>query len=114
MTETEKADHPSHETTKGYLRKKDWKEEWRKAFETASPEDIQAVRDLPAFDYDVFEEITGLDLRTKETEERRSYQMAVRMKPRTRALIESLVDSEGVPIVEIFERAIAFYAKKDK
>lgn len=39
------------------------KKEWAKAYETASPEDIQAVRDLPGFDYDVFEEITGLNLR---------------------------------------------------
>ena len=53
----------SVETTGGYLRVNDLKEEWRKAYEGASEEDIQAVRDLPAFDYDVFEEITGLDLR---------------------------------------------------
>jgi len=63
MTKQEKVDNPSHETTGGYLRANDMKEEWRKAYESASPEDIQAVRDLPAFDYDVFEQITGLDLR---------------------------------------------------
>ena len=63
MTAKEKGDNPSHETTGGYLRANDMKEEWRKAYESASPEDIQAVRDLPAFDYDVFEQITGLDLR---------------------------------------------------
>lgn len=66
MTEQEKVDHPSHEATGGYLRINDIKEEWRKAYESASEEDIQAVRDLPAFDYDVFEEITGLDLRIKD------------------------------------------------
>ena len=43
--------------------------------------------------------------------ERRSDQMSVRMKPSTRALIESLADAEGVPIAEIVERAIAAYAK---
>ena len=63
MTAKEKVDNPSHETTGGYLRVNDMKEEWRKAYESASPEDIQAVRDLPAFDYDVFEQIAGLDLR---------------------------------------------------
>lgn len=63
MTKQEKVDNPSHETTGGYLRANDMKEEWRKAYESASPEDIQAVRDLPAFDYDVFDQITGLDLR---------------------------------------------------
>lgn len=67
MTSEEKADNPTHETTGGYLRVNDMKAEWRKAYEGASEEDIQAVRDLPAFDYGVFEEITGLDLRVKET-----------------------------------------------
>lgn len=67
MTDEEKAANPTYETTGGYLRENDMKEEWRKAYASASPEDIQAVRDLPAFDYDVFEEITGLDLRIKET-----------------------------------------------
>ena len=67
MTYQEKSDNPSHKTTGGCLRVNDMKEEWRKAYQSASPEDIQAVRDLPAFDYDVFEESTGLDLRIKET-----------------------------------------------
>jgi hypothetical protein len=65
MTDKEKANNPTHETTNGYLRVNDMKEQWRKAYEGASPDDIQAVRDLPAFDYDVFEDITGLDLREK-------------------------------------------------
>lgn len=63
MSAQEKHDNPTYKTNGGYLRTNDLKEEWRKAYEEASPEDIQAVRDLPAFDYDVFEEITGLDLR---------------------------------------------------
>ena len=67
MTEQEKADHPTYETTGGYLRVNDMKAEWLKAYESATEEEIQMVRDLPAFDYDVFEEITGLDLRTKES-----------------------------------------------
>ena len=66
MTAEEKAKHPEYQTTGGYLRVNDMKEEWRKAYEGASEEDIQAVRDLPAFDYDVFEEITGLDLRKEK------------------------------------------------
>ena len=66
MTDKEKVDNPTHETTNGYLRVNDMKEQWRRAYEGAAPEDIQAVRDLPAFDYDVFEDITGLDLREKQ------------------------------------------------
>ena len=41
--------------------------------------------------------------------ERRSDQMSVRMKPSTRALIESLADAEGVPIAEIVEQAVTYY-----
>jgi len=63
MTKQEKADNPLYETTGGYLRINDMKEEWRKAYRSASPEDVQAVRNLPAFDYNAFEEITGLNLR---------------------------------------------------
>ena len=63
MTDEEKKADPEFHVRGGYLRKNDMREEWLKAYESASAEDIQAVRDLPYFDYDVFEEITGLDLR---------------------------------------------------
>lgn len=43
--------------------------------------------------------------------ERRSDQMSVRMKPSTRAWVESLAEAEGVPSAEIVERAITAYAK---
>ena len=69
MTDAEKVENPTFHTCGGYLRVNDMAEEWRKARESASEEDIQAVRDLPNFDYDVFEEITGLDLRTKDSSE---------------------------------------------
>jgi hypothetical protein len=65
MTDMEKDANPEYKTTGGYLRENDMKEEWRKAYAGGSPEDIQAVRDLPGFDADVFEQITGLDLREK-------------------------------------------------
>ena len=66
MTDAEKVDNPTFQTCGGYLRENNWREEWRKAFEGASGEDVQKVRDLPNFDYDVFEEITGLDIRPQE------------------------------------------------
>ena len=68
MSDQEKVDNPTFSTCGGYLRVNDMAEEWRKAFEGASEEDIQAVRDLPNFDYDVFEEITGLDLRVNKVQ----------------------------------------------
>ena len=66
MSDDEKECNPKWEALGGYLRKNDMKEEWRKAYEGASNDDVQAVRDLPNFDYDVFQEITGLDLRVKD------------------------------------------------
>jgi hypothetical protein len=66
MSDKEKTDNPSCVTTGGYLRENDMAEEWRKAYASASPEDIQAVRDLPGFDPDVFFQITGLDLRVPD------------------------------------------------
>ena len=68
MSDKEKTDNPSCVTTGGYLRENDMAEEWRKAYASASPEDIQAVRDLPGFDPDVFFQITGLDLRVPDDE----------------------------------------------
>ena len=65
MTDEEKAEHPEHETTGGYLRVNDMKAEWRKAYEAASLEDREAVKRLPNFDAEVFFKITGLDLRDK-------------------------------------------------
>ncbi len=63
MTDQEKQDNPLHEITGGYLRKNDLKQEYRKAFEQATPEDIELTKNLPAFDPDVFLEITGIDMR---------------------------------------------------
>jgi len=62
MTDAEKQANPHCETTDGFLRRNDWKEEWRKAKATATPEEIQQVRDLPGYDAAVFTKITGLDL----------------------------------------------------
>ena len=67
MTAQEKTDNPTFQTCGGYLRTNEMKEEWKKAYESATPEEVQMVRDLPNFDYDVFEEITGLDLRLPTT-----------------------------------------------
>jgi len=62
MTDAEKQANPDYKTTGGYLRRNDWAEEWRKAKATATPAQIQRVRDLPGYDAAVFTKITGLDL----------------------------------------------------
>ena len=65
MTDDEKLANQSYKTTGGYLRENDMKEEWARAFAAATPEDIELTKSLPAFDAEVFLEITGVDLRDK-------------------------------------------------
>jgi hypothetical protein len=65
MTDKEKEDNPSHETTGGYLRVNDMKVAYRNAYEAATPEDRALTKWLPGFDADVFMQITGIDLRDK-------------------------------------------------
>ena len=62
MSDQEKADNPTFQTCRGYLRTNDWHEEWRKTYANASAEDIQKVCDLPGFNAVIFKEITGLAL----------------------------------------------------
>ena len=53
----------------------------------------------------------GAGRRKAPKPERRTDQMSIRVKPSTRSLIERLAEEEGVPIAEVFERAIKTYAK---
>jgi hypothetical protein len=62
MSDIEKSENPGYIKNDGYLRKNDMKEEWEKAYNSATEEEIQMVRDLPNFCAEVFKEITGLDL----------------------------------------------------
>ena len=63
MTEQQKADHPSHETTGGVLLKYD--HTYHQAWAIAWAEMDQAIRDrflnLPNFDAEKFKLITGID-----------------------------------------------------
>ena len=60
MTEKEKQDHPEHKTTGGYIKTYGYKAAWRKAFEEAETEDIKKTLELPNFNFEIFEEITGI------------------------------------------------------
>jgi hypothetical protein len=62
MTEQEKIDNPSCETTGGYLRVYDYQEAWRKAWSGATDEDKELLYALPNFDAEVFKEISGIDV----------------------------------------------------
>ena len=68
MTAKEKLDNPAYKTTDGYLRVNDMKSAWAEAYATATPEGIELTKALPAFDADVFLEITGIDLRDKSVD----------------------------------------------
>lgn len=60
MTNEEKKAHPEHETTGGYLKTVDFKIACKMMWDNLDDEDKQAVREIPNFDADVFEEITGI------------------------------------------------------
>jgi hypothetical protein len=62
MTDQEKIDNPSYETTGGYLRVYSYKEAWRKAWDGATDEDKELLYALPNFDAEVFKEISGIDV----------------------------------------------------
>ena len=61
MTEIEKQKYPGCEIIGGYLKTYDYKEAWRKAFnEENDLVEIRKAEQLPNFDYQIFQEITGI------------------------------------------------------
>lgn len=62
MTDEEKLAHPEHEVTGGYLKTVDFKTACKMMWDKLDADDRQAVMDLPNFDADVFEEITGIKI----------------------------------------------------
>ena len=62
MTDEEKAQHPEHETTGGYLKVVDFKTACKMMWEQLDDGDKWAVKEIPNFDAEVFKEITGIDV----------------------------------------------------
>ncbi len=60
MSEQEKQEYPNHETTGGYLKTITIKEAWANFWGNLSENHRQLFLDLPNFDADKFEEITGI------------------------------------------------------
>lgn len=61
MTAPEKESHPSYKTTGGYLKKiEPTKEEKQAWWDSLTEGDRQEVKNLPNFDKDIFEKITGI------------------------------------------------------
>lgn len=63
MTAEEKKSHPEHECTGGYLESLDFKDACRLMWDKLSDDEKKAVCEIPNFDPDVFEEITGIDVK---------------------------------------------------
>ena len=60
MTKEEKKKFWWYKTTTGYLRTASYKEAWKIAFDKASKDEIKETLKLPNFNYQIFEEITGI------------------------------------------------------
>ena len=60
MTDTEKAEHPEHEKTGGYLKTIPFKDACILMWDKLDDDEKKAVTEMPNFDADVFEEITGI------------------------------------------------------
>lgn len=60
MTDEEKAAHPEHETTGGYLKTVDFKTACGLMWDNLTDDEKESVKQIPNFDAAVFEEITGI------------------------------------------------------
>lgn len=66
MTNEERAAHPDHETTGGYLKIVKHKADRQTWWDELSADDKQEVMSLPNFDADVFCECTGIRVKANE------------------------------------------------
>jgi len=60
MTDKEKENNTFAEFTQGYLKTYEYKEAFKNNFDKAGIDDIKLTLELPNFDYDIFEEISGI------------------------------------------------------
>jgi hypothetical protein len=65
MTDEEKAAHPKHETTEGYLKTIPLKEAWANFWHNLAEDKKQLFLNLENFDAAIFEEITGVNVNAK-------------------------------------------------
>lgn len=62
MTDDEKDNNSSYKQTGGYLKRLSYKDAWAEGWTTASTEFKDWVKNLPHFNADIFEKITGLKI----------------------------------------------------
>ena len=75
MTDKEKKDYPSHETTGGYVKTLSYKEAWAVWKRKCSKENWEKVLTLPNFDAVIFEEITGLKVEDNSEAKQKAQQL---------------------------------------
>ena len=61
MTDQEKSDHPSYETTGGYLKKRDSSKAYQAWWDSLNSDQKLIIREIPNFDAKKFEKITGIN-----------------------------------------------------
>ncbi len=66
MSEEEKNEVSDWSDMGGYLKTLDYKEAWSEYWNRASDDEKQWFQNLPNFDPKIFEEITGIDIKTKK------------------------------------------------
>ena len=69
MTDEEKAEHPTHETTGGYLKVLDESECSQIWWDGLSEYHRDIIRSLPNFDATIFEQCTGIKVKKEESED---------------------------------------------
>ena len=60
MTDKEKIKNPTYKITKGYIKTLSYKESFKESFNNADKNGIKQLLKLPNFDYNIFEEISGI------------------------------------------------------
>ena len=63
MSDAEKAEHPGHETTGGFLKSIEHKADCQAWWDELSEKEKRIVMNLPNFDDEIFKECTGIDVR---------------------------------------------------
>ena len=61
MTDQEKADYPTYETTGGYLKDRDISKDYQEWWDKLNDDQKQCIKEIPNFDAKKFQQITGID-----------------------------------------------------
>ena len=60
MSDEEKKEHPTYETTGGYLKVFTYKEAWENLWNNLTDDEKEEIKSIPNFDSEKFESITGI------------------------------------------------------